>query len=348
MCPYSHLFGNAPLLPLCCSSGLRFFSQPLGSCIAFSLCTNTPEQIKASSLVLASPTHSPNSPLNGHDVYVGARLCSGVAPFQSLLAHPCCQERHGPRRAAAAAWEEERELQGEHIRSASAWLRADGPLELYIVRRVLEPQQRLIHKLLQQTSHLKELEWMELAANQERRPYKSTALALGCENSGLFYEYLTQVARQLSDASLWEACQSVEGVAVDIFRMQLRGAAVCYELLVMRCQCFPMLLFRALAGTQYAREILDVAAASPCLVDSFSKRHLDAFGTPEALNSQESLMVLRTTAMLFQGTTFSTETVHSKSTRRSKNRMTHFMSLHDLSMWYQVSASPAFLKVLGT
>ena len=226
-------------------------------------------------------------------------------------------------------------------------MRSDGLLDLYVLRSALEPQQLLIHKLLRQTSRLSELEWLDQVAKGENRSYKALTLAFGSDAGGVLHEYLSAIATHLGDERRWSPCHLVEAVASDIMRLSLRGAAVCHELLVMRSQSFPCVLFRLLQGPGYAQEILELANHSPCLLDAFSRRHLAAFATAEALNSQESLMVLRSTAMLFQGNTYSTETLHSKATRRSKNRITHSMSLHDLAMWYQVSATPSFLRVCG-
>eukprot|EP00971_Amphidinium_carterae_P331826 6465620-Amphidinium_carterae.1 len=164
------------------------------------------------------------------------------------------------------------------------------------------------------------------------------------ERGGLLHNFLSSLATRVSDQALWRDCNHDEATALNIMRFHLREAAVCHELMVVRTQAFPAKLFKVLVDPLAATEVLQVNEHSPCLLDPFSRDHLQRFPTLAALQSQDSKMALTATAMELVGNIFSTESSHSKATRRSKNRSTHRLSLPDLACWLQVDVALPFLQ----
>ena len=152
------------------------------------------------------------------------------------------------------------------------------------------------------------------------------------------------VCKQLGNEKLWENCSRDEATAAKIMKYSLRGLAVVHELLVLPGQSFPVKMFRLLTDPNVADEVITIKRESPCLLDSFSLRHLESFPTKEELLSPTALRVLRSVAFLLIGNIFSTESQHSKTSRRSRHRLTHSIALPDLALWLQSDATPAMMQ----
>ena len=258
-----------------------------------------------------------------------SRLCTGCSFVED--------ERGDVERAGTPAWvrDGERELSDEHVQSGVAWLLNDGLLDQYVLCASLAPQQRLMHELIAQNGQ--EFDVQQLMASKAGQPksYRILSLACGSEDGGLFSRYKATIAERLGNCLLWEHCDRHERIATNILRFGLRGVATSHELLVLKAASFPTRLFKLLIDQREADEILRIRTTSACLLDSFSAKHLETFPTRDALTGAESLMILRNVADLFVGNIFSTESLHSKTTRRSKHRPTHSIALHDLALWLQ-------------
>ena len=238
-----------------------------------------------------------------------------------------------------------RVLTAEHLRSGLAWLQSGGADSLYVLNRCLSPQQELIHRMLKGNGPQFDLSEFGKALDGEAQSWRILELARSAESGGLLHTFLSRIAEQLTDASIWQnMCSHTFESASDILRYSLRAAATGFQLLIARVRAFPLRLFLLLDATrnreEEAAKILSVFRDTPCLLDPFSVTHVTRHDTVDKLVSQESLLGLSAVATVFIGNIYNTETLHSKNYKRSRRPNTHAMSASSLAMWRQVSASP--------
>ena len=235
-----------------------------------------------------------------------------------------------------------RELQDQRIEKAGEWLKGDYD-KLYVLLTALRPQMRLMAKAIDITGSRSEVHRLHTAATTGERRFRIEEFYNGSDPGKWLHNYQSELWGLLSSQEAWSLCIQDEASASNIVRLCLKASAVAYELIHWRCKAFPIRLFKILDDRGAAEEIIGVFNSSTCLLDDFSLAHISAFPSASALCSQESIQILSAVAGQFQGSIYSTESLHSRNARRAKHRLTHHLSLRHLAMWHQVRAQPAWM-----
>ena len=239
-----------------------------------------------------------------------------------------------------------RALQDQHVATAREWL-PHGRQGLYLAMAALRPQKKLMQDVLQITGAIAQASEMSSSLQTGQAP--TFAIQKFCnagEVGGFVHEFQMSMMRLLSDSAVWSPCTPDESCVTEIFRLSLRSSATVHELIELKCWGYPCRLFTILDrqdGAQNAADVLRQFHASPCLFDKFSFDHVRSFPTLDALVSEESLQILAAVGMVFSGSIHSTESLHSRNSRRAKHRMTHSLALHHLAMWHQAVAKPRWM-----
>eukprot|EP00971_Amphidinium_carterae_P197923 3928156-Amphidinium_carterae.1 len=136
-------------------------------------------------------------------------------------------------------------------------------------------------------------------------------------------QLMKQTWAGMQDPWSWEFFPETECLRSELCKLSLRPAAVCNELIVLRCRRYPHKLFQLVGACADARDSMADAVLNtpPCLLDRFSKAFLDIYKNVEALTSAESICTLTALAHKAQLTTFSTERLHSRNLRQSRKRV---------------------------
>ena len=146
-----------------------------------------------------------------------------------------------------------------------------------------------------------------------------------------------------SSPSLWQEYASTELFRTSLFQQTMRLGSVCYELVKVRTRGFPYKLFLLItpqgATEAFAREVLQT---KPCMLDHFSRDLLKHFTSVQALLSDEFKAVLTAMARRSQGTTYSTERLHSRNLRTRLARQTHVPDIEHLALSHAAWAAPSW------
>ena len=236
----------------------------------------------------------------------------------------------------------QRELQDQRVAAAREWLQSDHE-NLYVLMTALHPQMRLMSKVIDITGSKSEVHRLHTAAASGERRFRIEEFYNGSRPGRWLHSFQSELWAMLSSREVWSLCVQDENSASNIARLCLRASAVAYELIQWRRDSFPCKLFKIIDSEAAAQQAFDVFTSSPCLLDEFSWRHISAFPSVAALRSQESIQILAAVAVHFQGSIYSTESLHSRNSRRAKHRLTHDLALRHLGMWHQVRAQPPWM-----
>ena len=157
----------------------------------------------------------------------------------------------------------------------------------------------------------------------------------------LFNRYVQMSANMLAQADWWMQLPQTEANATEVWRLSCRAQAI---IALTRVQ-FSQWAYRlsTLLGDTAAveEEMLCFVSAPACGLDPFSVRLREQFGTVEALKSAKFQAMLAAYVHMQEGTTFSTERLHSRNARRTHaRRMTHQQDLAGLAVFHQGVAAP--------
>ena len=157
-----------------------------------------------------------------------------------------------------------------------------------------------------------------------------------------FQAALDESMTLLQSSSLWLLQAETEWMRGYIFKAMVRPAAVCYQLLLLRCKGYPYKLFALLDTGSDKREVAQSLLDGPgCLKDKFSKDFLQQFPTVDLLTGKDSEFILRALGRQAFGSTYTTERLHSRNLKRTMARKsTHPADLAHLGLTHISYAGP--------
>ena len=252
------------------------------------------------------------------------------------------QEPH-PALADDQEWQQQRALQDQHVRVGLTWA-ADGVEDMYVLRRCLSPQITLIHMLVDMSGHLQDLRHFQNVMLGGKGCARPVVLHEAIEKDGMLGRTLCDLLQQIGKEELWSHCSFEERVGTNILRYTSRASCTIFELLVQRCKSFPLKLFSLLQNRDGAEEVVNTFHTRPCLLDTFAYDHLSQYPSVPEVLGQDSLQSLAAVAHMFSGSIFTAETLHGTNARRTRQRITHRMSVPAVAMWQAVEAAPAWTK----
>ena len=132
--------------------------------------------------------------------------------------------------------------------------------------------------------------------------------------------FLKDTLATLASKTLWSHVPETQAARSLIFRVCARPAATCWQLIWVRLQQCPTKLLHLVTAADKQRLAADILALPNCLVDSFTQGFIAAYPTVPELCGQKALQMLSCLTSHIQGTTFSTERLHSRNLQRAKLR----------------------------
>ena len=225
------------------------------------------------------------------------------------------------------------------LRAALAFMNHNMLHQIYLMRATLQPQQRLMHRLV----HLVSGEW-------ERRQYVALVqqglreLRCNVFRKDDVPKFFKDSLAVFVSTDHFQGIPKTEDFRTRLFQLIWRAGSVIYQLVALPTQSFPFRLFD-LCEVQPPDVELDVAKGilevPMCLLDAWSRKLLSRFNTTDALRSLACKHTLTVVAERLQLTTYSTERLHSCNLRRAKARaMTHTADLPHLALQHMATSSP--------
>ena len=243
---------------------------------------------------------------------------------------------------ANAASDELRSLAALHDQHASvgrAWLQEDIT-QLFLILVSLAPQQQLMRRIIDISSAWAEVSRLHKALEGEQRSFAITEFVNAHCRGGFVHEHQQHIMANLLDPGRWGPAMHHEETSTDMVRFGLRAASVVHELLAQRCVSFPVQPFQILHNPDAASKIIQDWHQRPCIMDTFTLQHCEVYSDEEKLLSPESLEILSAAALLFIGSIYSTETLHSRHSKRANLKLTYDLTLQSVAMWAQTQAQP--------
>ena len=226
------------------------------------------------------------------------------------------------------------------VKVACEWLPTSWPAELWILRASLQSEVKLMKQLL----HLSSDDYVIMALHQRLSNDIGDFPVKLLSNGKLVQDAVLEAMRQMQHPTLFAHLAETEKMRSDVFKYCLRAVAVLSCLLGPRHTTFPWKLFSLLdpeASAEGAAALLEAR----CMQDAWSQRFLNMYSTAEALAGEECRQLLCALSALIQGTTFSTERLHSSNTRRSKHRVqAKRMDVSTVALKHAAFASDSVLR----
>lgn len=216
--------------------------------------------------------------------------------------------------ADSAMAQHQRETASTRKAAAAFLLHADTPQNLYVARRQLRPQVRLMTSMLRTSApRWERKEWLNLERTGSR-DYR-ILLAYDCKETGPFLQHVCELIGEdwpsPPTPTLRSCCLA--------FRMLARQGAVAFKLLIQRHRGFPYKVFDI--ARDCSPQILEELLEEPrCLRDPWSDRFLEEHNSAEALASPSAQMRLRAILEIAHVDTVSTEREHAGNLRKAKNQ----------------------------
>ena len=179
------------------------------------------------------------------------------------------------------------------------------------------------------------------------RLFRLHTLSAGAEGS-VGWDALQQQGL-LYESDAWQHAVHTEAISSDIFIANALAAGATYCNVVLKFSTFPFKLAELIRPTaDLELEALALLTARECSLDAFSSELRKRFPTVTALSSPSCLNMVRAMMSFYDVTTFSTERLHSKNSRRIlSRRQTHQLSLHHLGIFHTGSGTPSpFMPLL--
>ena len=236
--------------------------------------------------------------------------------------------------------EQLRRAVSENKRVAMEFLDLSPSLDCLLLRAALDPQILLIHRIASFSSPEFEISELASITTTQSRGFPVLQLASGL----LFKEFFDAVHTNRTDQGIWLEFEPHKKMANRVFKTTLRPPAVVFLLLVLPWRRFPAKLFLMLDSTQ-SETVAELAKQafehSPCLLEATTKHWL----TQCHGDVRDPVFMLRLAllASLIQGSTSTTESLHSRHARRSRSRPhTRPISIADLATLHLPTNVPAW------
>eukprot|EP00971_Amphidinium_carterae_P351788 6492280-Amphidinium_carterae.8 len=251
-------------------------------------------------------------------------------------------DRHGAAAEAREAAAAEREQMARSRRRALAFFSSNYLPLLFIMLVSLRPQLQVMHHALHQVSYAWEAEQHQRYAEHGLRCFRMLEWHKGIEQQ----KYINQAVTNAKDPLLWNNICETEEWRTIIMQTLMRPIATVWALLYIRTRGFPYSVFSLLKHTSEAEKLATartLLATPRCMRDSFGKSFLETFNTEQLLLSECARQVLTAIATITATTTFSTERLHSRNSRRARHRVhTHVADLRTIALAHMGFAGPSW------
>eukprot|EP00971_Amphidinium_carterae_P337692 6474619-Amphidinium_carterae.4 len=240
--------------------------------------------------------------------------------------------------------ERQRVENARSMKQALQFMRHGMWRDVFMMRVALAPEQTLIHALV----HMTTAEWerTQIARHSSLgfRDFRFTVLTSGA----LVKASLQESMALFKDTRVWAQFFDTEAFRSRRMKLLFRQAGVIFQLVHTKTQGFPYKVF-SLLGSQ-THELQHIANdllhnTSSCLFDSWTASFLRIYDTVERLTSMEALLVLEMVARRAMGSTFTTESLHSKNLRRTISRnLTHKPDIGHVALAHAAIAGPSWTR----
>ena len=247
-------------------------------------------------------------------------------------------------------------VDGSLAADAQARWRTDNAVSLQIARRfmvrglwkcvfrlqtTLDPERALMKGLLHSTSQEWEHEQLHSHLMGKAKEYR----VLNVHQGPLLRNFFVDSMATLCSDLLWDQFEKSELFRTNLFREAMRPAAVGYQLVWLRTCGLPYKLFTLLqGGANLAAVAEDILATPACILDTWSRSFLAHHSSVEALTGPQARAELVVIADSFLGTTYSTERLHSKNLRRSRDKQLRRADVHFLGLSHMGWSAPTICK----
>ena len=214
----------------------------------------------------------------------------------------------------------------------------------YILFQSLVPECRLMDVALASVGKQWEQEQMADLIRTGHRCHQLNLFYDHSHSRSIFHSMLVDCSARLQDESLWSHVTPSQLLANEMATTVLRSASVVHQTLVLPSRVYPLKLIQLPnAPPDLAREIVEeLGGIAPCRLDAFTSSFLTAYPDPQA---PEALATLHGMLTLLDGSTYSTEVLHSKNLRFAKGRIqTHLPDLQALAVPHQMFTGPLWTK----
>ena len=188
---------------------------------------------------------------------------------------------------------------------------------VYSLKVTLAGEKELMSKFLHNISLSWDLEQLHSQMHHQQRQYR----VLNVYEGACFDKLMQAATICLEDQAMWEHFSETEQMRSQVWQRSLRPAAICHQLLVMRCAGLPYRMFSLLKpGARRQEEAAAISELPHCLRDQWSRSFLSKFSTHGLLQTPAALHELHLLAETMLLVTYSTERLHSKHLRRAKDK----------------------------
>ena len=238
--------------------------------------------------------------------------------------------------------EAQRREKARSLQSACAWLEGEFERSLWILRSSLDAQIHLMQTLLRKEARAHEIDELHSQMTAGHRHFNILDLHNGLDS----VEMLRASLISLQDNSLAHGLfASTEQMRSQIWVATLRPAALVFQQVICRMRSMPYQMFALLEQPTRAKAE-ELLRLPHCMLDDFARGIISVYGTPELLLSQHCLQTLAGAASMIRGSTFKTETAHSRNRRRAFGRVqTNPIELHTLSLAHAGCAMDSWLPL---
>ena len=245
-----------------------------------------------------------------------------------------------------ADWFAQMRKEAAENKKIAATFLSSSPLDSLVLLRVsLDPEIELMSSLLHLCGQQTDSQQLGKQLREGFRTFPVLELARGT----LFQKFLQKTFSQMRTTTPWMCMSAHEAEANRVFRLCMRPAAVVRMLLATTWSNYPAKLFLLLdsdAGVKerVKREVLELARTSPCRLDDVTATVVSWFPDMEG---RELAEILSTLALQIHTTIASTESLHSRHSRRSRGRIqTHTMHLAGLGVMHCATTEPSWLQMV--
>ena len=228
----------------------------------------------------------------------------------------------------------------QHFRAALALLDTPAWLDsLLVMLQCLRPQKDLMSQVLWKTGAVFERQQLEAMAATGAREWRALHLHQERDLNDFFQTAMVN----LHDKNLWqlEHVLDTEEYRSLVFTAAVRGPATMFQQVTLRVRGFPFRLLQLLVENtpEHAETILKTPQ---CLLDGLSLSLLRKYNTAALLcNDTDLRQILSTLGHLVLCTTYTTERLHSKHSRRNRPD-THAKTLEQFALVHSTWLGPSF------
>ena len=185
-----------------------------------------------------------------------------------------------------------------------------------LLQATLRPEQELMKWFLHGESWEREQQHSMIVSGQ--RQYRVSLLGAGDQ----LRSYFAETWNVFAEERLWESCVETESFRSQLFRMSMRPAAVCHQLIRCKARSYPSKLFDLIRPELNQEQVIDELLQTPkCMFDRFTAAFLQEYPDRATMRSGPAMAILHIVARKVQLTTFSVERLHSINLRRARARV---------------------------